>query len=46
MGELKTLVDAGLISIQLAEDCEDGTTHLMVLDNRQEYQNEVYELWI
>jgi len=46
MKELEALVDQGLLSIQLVEDCDDGTTHLMVLDNRQEYENEVYEVWV
>lgn len=44
--ELRELIRDGFLSVQLSEELDDGTTHLLVLDNRQQYKNEVYELWI
>lgn len=43
--ELKALVSSGEIEIMLQEDFQDGTTHLLVCDNRRTYEEgEIYEV--
>ena len=43
--ELKSLVDAGDIEILLSEEIADGTTHLLVQDNRRTFEEgELYEI--
>ena len=43
--ELKQLVDDHDIEIMLAEDLDDGTTRLLICDNRRTYEEgEIYEL--
>ena len=43
--ELRTLVESGDIEILLSEEIADGTTHLLVQDNRRTYEEgELYEI--
>lgn len=43
--ELKILIDAGDIEILISEDLDDGTTRLLICDNRRT-EGEIYELII
>ncbi len=43
--ELKQLVENGDIEVLIQEDQSDGTTLLLILDNRRSYEEgEIYEL--
>ena len=45
--ELKQLVENGDISVMLQEDLPDGTTRLLIQDNRRTYdEGEIYEIII
>jgi len=41
--EVKNLIDAGDMEVWVQEDLDDGTTRLLVCDNRSTYAN-IYEI--
>lgn len=43
--ELEALYDAGDISVLLQEELDDGTTRILICDNRRTYEEgEIYEI--
>ncbi len=45
--ELKALIDNHEVEIMLSEDLDDGTSRLLICDNRRTYdEGEIYEIII